>query len=207
MKGVSLCICTFLMCFGGSTMTNFVHGLMMGYLRRSTSFVSFLIGLGSVLLLPQSAIDSLFPTFLYQCFNFVVDCLLRIHCVTSWGVHTAISAGGSVVSATFASMATGCGGGMLATLLLDDSSSVWMDKLTRVLVKYKRELEHLLTLSLLYQALIGFLPLSFVSPMDFISAKSVCFVVFLCLHFVDRVIGIVIVWACIIDSVCFCLFR
>ena len=34
-----------------------------------------------------------------------------------------------------------------------------------------------------------------------------CFVVFLCLHFVDRVIGIVIVWACIIDSVCFCLFR
>lgn len=55
MKGVSLCICTFLMCFGrsldhfssigGSTMTNFVHGLMMGYLRRSTSFVSFLIGL------------------------------------------------------------------------------------------------------------------------------------------------------------------
>lgn len=68
----------------------------------------------------------------------MVDCLLRVHCVTSWGVHTAIAAGGSVVSATFASMATGCGGGMLATLLLDESSSVWMDKLTRVLVKYKR---------------------------------------------------------------------
>lgn len=56
-------------------MTNFVHGLMMGYLRRSTSFVSFLIGLcvfswlsirGSVLILPQTAIDSLFPTFFYQ---------------------------------------------------------------------------------------------------------------------------------------------
>ena len=58
MKGISLTICTFLMCFGshlkslqrigGSTITNFVHGRMMGYLRRSTSFISFLAGLYSV---------------------------------------------------------------------------------------------------------------------------------------------------------------
>lgn len=184
-------------------MTNFVHGLMMGYLRRSTSFVSFLIGLCDIFLafhqrfcarsspvcdwfsVPYLFLSGSFCWIcLTQCFNFVVDCLLRIHCVTSWGVHTAISAGGSVVSATFASMATGCGGGMLATLLLDDSSSVWMDKVTRVLVKYKRwrsqsdaicrELEHLMTLSLLYQVLIGFLPLSFVSPIDFVGVEKDC---------------------------------
>lgn len=66
-----------------------------------------------------------------------MECLLRVHCVTSWGVDVAVLAGGSVVSAVLASMATGCGGGMLASLLLDSSSSVWMDKITAVLMKYK----------------------------------------------------------------------
>lgn len=67
-----------------------------------------------------------------------MECLLRVHCVTSWGVDVAILSGGSVVSAVLASMATGCGGGMIANLLLDPSSSVWMDKITAVLMKYKK---------------------------------------------------------------------
>ena len=191
MKGVSLTICTFLMCFGGSTITNFVHGRMMGYLRRSTSFVSFLAGLISVQVFPQSLIDRLFPTSFYQIFNFTVECLLRVHCVTSWGVDVAVLSGGSVVSAVLASMATGCGGGMIANLLLDSSSSVWMDKITVVLMKYKKELEHLLTLSLVYQVLIGFIPLSFFSPIDRLSAKTICFGLFLLLHLIERVVGIV----------------
>lgn len=30
---------------GGSSITNFMHGVMMGYLRRSTGFISYLCGL------------------------------------------------------------------------------------------------------------------------------------------------------------------
>ena len=86
--------------------------------------------------------------------------------MTSWGVDTAIRANGSVVSATFASIATGCGGGFIAAILLDASSSSLMDKITRVFVSKKREIEHLMTLSLFYQVAIGFIPLSFIVPLD-----------------------------------------
>ena len=68
--------------------------------------------------------------------------------MTSWGVDTAIRANGSVVSATFASIATGLafqspsgiggGGGFIAAILLDASSSSLMDKITRVFVSKKR---------------------------------------------------------------------
>ena len=53
MHGLPLFVCTFLMCFGilrmihsdlgGSTFTSIVHGQMLGYLRRSIGFVSYLI--------------------------------------------------------------------------------------------------------------------------------------------------------------------
>ena len=67
--------------------------------------------------------------------------------MTSWGVDTAIRANGSVVSATFASIATGLAfqspswigcGGFIAAILLDASSSSLMDKITRVFVSKKR---------------------------------------------------------------------
>lgn len=58
--------------------------------------------------------------------------------MTSWGVDTAIRCNGSVVSATFGSIATGCGGGFLAALLLDDMEGSWMDKITRVWMSRKR---------------------------------------------------------------------
>lgn len=108
---------------------------------------------------------------------FLIDAFLRVHCVTSWGVDTAVRNNGSVVSACFASIATGCGGGILAALFLDATpSDAWMDKVTRVIVAKKkcvwlsflscREMEHLLTMSLCYQAAIGFLPLPFTTPLD-----------------------------------------
>ena len=70
---------------------------------------------------------------------FLIDAFLRVHCVTSWGVDTAVRSNGSVVSACFASIATGCGGGILAALFLDATASdSWMDKVTRVIVAKKR---------------------------------------------------------------------
>lgn len=77
-------------------------------------------------------------------------------------------------------MATGCGGGVLATILLDSHfQGSLMSKLTRVLYSRKRyamtlflicsELEHLLTMSLFYQIAIGFIPLSFIQPIDPVS--------------------------------------
>ena len=100
---------------------------------------------------------------------FLIDAFLRVHCVTSWGVDTAVRNNGSVVSA--------CGGGILTALFLDATpSDAWMDKVTRVIVAKKkcvwlsflscREMEHLLTMSLCYQAAIGFLPLPFITPLD-----------------------------------------
>ena len=114
---------------------------------------------------------------------FLIDAFLRVHCVTSWGVDTAVRSNGSVVSACFASIATGCGGGILASLFLDATpSDSWMDKVTRVIMAKKRcvlisllncrEMEHLLTMSLCYQAAIGFLPLPFVTPLDPVSLRS-----------------------------------
>lgn len=114
-----------------------------------------------------------------------MDCLLRVHCVTSWGVDSAIRANGSVISATFASIATGrtnslcllrgCGGGFVASVLLDKSGGSTMDKINRTFAVKKRyvifndvtcsEIEHLLTMSLFYQVLIGFLPLPLMIPM------------------------------------------
>lgn len=58
--------------------------------------------------------------------------------MTSWGVDTAIRCNGSVVSATFASIATGCGGGFLAFLLLDKTKGSWMDRVTSVLMTRKQ---------------------------------------------------------------------
>ena len=71
-------------------------------------------------------------------FFFLTEALLRVHCVTSWGVDTSIRSNGSVVSATFGSIATGCGGGFLASLLLDDMKGSWMDKVTRALMTRKQ---------------------------------------------------------------------
>ena len=123
---------------------------------------------------------------------------------------------GSVVSACFASIATGCGGGILASLLLDTTpSDSWMDKVTRVVMAKKRcvlvpflnnrEMEHLLTMSLCYQAAIGFLPLPFLSPLDPVcvssfsftqlTAKLLCFIVFFLLDGVERMMGVVVVFS------------
>lgn len=41
-------------------------------------------------------------------------------------------------------------------------------------IVHSRELEHLLTLSLVYQVLIGFIPLSFFSPIDRVWASVSC---------------------------------
>lgn len=62
-----------------------------------------------------------------------MDAFLRVHCVSSWGVDAAIRYGGSVISATLASVATGCGGGFVAMMLLDrETRGSWMDKIVRV---------------------------------------------------------------------------
>ena len=67
------------------------------------------------------------------------DAFLRVHCVSSWGVDAAIRYGGSVISATLSSIATGCGGGFVAMLLLDNNSQgTWMDKIVRVFIPRKR---------------------------------------------------------------------
>lgn len=117
-------------------------------------------------------------------FHFLVDAFLRVHCVTSWGADTAIRNHGSVISAVLSSVATGCGGGTLATILLDTNyQRSLMDKLTDALVSRKAysyrvvmndsEIEHLVTMSLFYQISIGFIPLSFIHPIDPVM-KSVC---------------------------------
>ena len=65
----------------------------------------------------------------------------------------------------------------MAALFLDATPSIsWMDKVTCVIMAKKRcvwlsflscrEMEHLLTMSLCYQAAIGFLPLPFITPLD-----------------------------------------
>ena len=152
----------------------------------------------------------------FQNVVFLIDAFLRVHCVTSWGVDTAVRNNGSVVSACFASIATGCGGGILASLLLDATpSDSWMDKVTRVVMAKKRcvlvpflnnrEMEHLLTMSLCYQAAIGFLPLPFLSPLDPVcvssfsftqlTAKLLCFIVFFLLDGVERMMGVVVVFS------------
>ena len=178
------------MCFGGSTFTSIVHGQMLGYLRRSIGFISYLICTVSITLLPQSVVDSLFKNSLFQLFFFLTEALLRVHCVTSWGVDTAIRSNGSVVSATFGSIATGCGGGFLASLLLDDMKGSWMDKVTRALMTRKQEIEHLLTLSLCYQCAIGFIPLPFITPIHPVTAKSLCFTLFLFLYGIEHLFGL-----------------
>ncbi|KAM7456379.1 hypothetical protein BLSTO_02867 [Blastocystis sp. subtype 1] len=150
---------------GGSTLSNLAHGVMMGYLKTSTSIMSYLSGLVLVCCIPQQLIDKSYNSSVVQWFFFLVDCLLRVHCVTSWGVDNAIRANGSVISATFASIATGCGGGFVASVLLDKSRGSTMDKISRVFALKKREIEHLLTMSLFYQVLIGFLPLPMVTPL------------------------------------------
>lgn len=58
--------------------------------------------------------------------------------MTSWGVDTAIRVMEVLFSATFGSVATGCGGGFLASLLLDDMKGSWMDKVTRALMTRKQ---------------------------------------------------------------------
>lgn len=87
-----------------------------------------------------------------------------------------------------------------------------MDKVTRVIMAKKRcvwlsflscrEMEHLLTMSLCYQAAIGFLPLPFITPLDpvrlFLSsfpqltAKLLCFTVFFLLDGIERMMGVVV---------------
>ena len=152
----------------------------------------------------------------FQTVVFLIDAFLRVHCVTSWGVDTAVRNNGSVVSACFASIATGCGGGILAALFLDETpSNSWMDRVTRVIMAKKRcvlipflnnrEMEHLLTMSLCYQAAIGFLPLPFLSPLDPVcvhslcftqlTAKLLCFSVFFLLDGIERLMGVVVVFS------------
>lgn len=152
----------------------------------------------------------------FQTVVFLIDAFLRVHCVTSWGVDTAVRNNGSVVSACFASIATGCGGGILATLFLDETpSDSWMDKMTRVIMVKKRcvlipflnnrEMEHLLTMSLCYQVAIGFFPLPFLSPLDPVcihslyftqlTAKLLCFSVFFLLDGIERMMGVVVVFS------------
>ncbi|KAK8803877.1 hypothetical protein WA588_005767 [Blastocystis sp. NMH] len=191
MRGIPFYFCAFLMCFGGSTLTSIAHGLMMGYLRRSTSFLSYVLGVLSVMWLPQSLIDSLYSNSIFNSVVFLIDAFLRVHCVTSWGVDTAVRNNGSVVSACFASIATGCGGGILTALFLDATpSDAWMDKVTRVIVAKKKEMEHLLTMSLCYQAAIGFLPLPFITPLDPLTAKLICFIVFFLFDGMERMMGV-----------------
>ena len=87
-----------------------------------------------------------------------------------------------------------------------------MDKVTRVIVAKKkcvwlsflscREMEHLLTMSLCYQAAIGFLPLPFITPLDpvcrsllsfpSLTAKLICFIVFFLFDGMERMMGVVV---------------